>query len=447
MEMGAAEKHIQPRQRRAKSIGEGNGRLTQRILTVLLVLITAEALLYPSQNAVVEGLFSYSAGPFNIRLLDLAVLGAATAMALARKRGPRLLGAFYVILTLSAAYVTIMALLGISLGSGLGLIFTEARFLAYLVLLAPLAWHSSGPELLASGAEALKWASIPLLAAGAMSLARIPPVAVPGVPGSTFGAPGGDIGSIVGVLALCSVGIRALNGRASWAALWVLYPLASNQRASIVWTTIVGILAIAYVWRGSGIFGAGSFKLPVRAVVAVCAITAALAMAVIMSTGLTVVDRFVEAVAGTFTSEGKLASADTRPMELAYAWELFKEQPLSGHGLGQGVQFFDVYAGKMVASDSAHNFIADVAIRGGILGALLALGLFVSAFIGPRPWPVSKVVWSSILITLLGKALLEPAFDKYRLAFLIALALSAIVLSGRPAHYATTDTEDAIQRR
>jgi len=399
-------------------------------LTLSFIALTAETLIYPSQNLVGPGVFSFSVGSFNLRLVDLLVVFVGAAAVLTKPSLPTAARSFFWWLAASIAYTGIAAYVGMSNGAAAGIIFTQFRFLLYLVLLAPLIRAVDGGDVLRAGSTALKWLAVPLLIAGVMSFANTNPFTVPGFPLSTFGADGGDIGSIVGMLALCSVGKRAMEGKASWAALWLLYPLASNQRASILCTSLLGLILVLVIWISAGVFGTKERRtFPLPAAITICAAVALLCLFQLLTGKNEAIARVVDAVAGTFGGQGKAASADTRTQSFAYAVDLIGQNPWIGHGMGKGVQFFDIFTGRMVATDSAHDFLADVLVRGGIVGLVLAGFLFLSAVAGDRVWSVPRLVWGSILATVLAKGLLEPAFDKYRLVFLIALSLVLVVAS------------------
>lgn len=398
------------------------------MLALVFIMVTAEMLIYPSQNNVQAGIFSFSAGQFNLRLADVLVLSLGALAATRIPARPKLVGYYYVILCLSLVYISIAASIGLSSGASLAAVYTQSRFLLYLLCLAPVSLVISPEGVCRAGAIALKCMAAPIAISGMMTYAHLGPSTIPGFPGSSFGAAGGDIGTLVGVLALCQIGVRAAEGRASWAAIWLFFPLLIAQRASILTTTLLGLTAAILIWQRAGIFGArGKRRIPPAVAVSICSIIAFFGMVLLVGGTLPLVEAAFDSIVGTFTSEGKLASADTRPMQLNYAWNLFLQQPLYGHGLGQGVQFFDIYAGKFVASDSAHNFIADVLIRGGIIGTILAFLLFASALSHSSQWTSSRLVSVSVLAILLGKGLLEPAFDKYRLVIFVAIAVTTLV--------------------
>lgn len=418
-------------------------------LTLSFIVVTAETLIYPSQNLVGPGVFSFSVGSFNLRLVDLLVIFVSAAAVLSRPSMPTAARSFFWWLAASIAYTGIAAYVGMSNGAAAGIIFTQFRFLLYLALLAPLIRAVDGGDVLRAGSTALKWLAVPLLIAGVMSFANTNPFAVPGFPLSTLGADGGDIGSIVGLLSLCAVGKRATEGKASWAALWLLYPLVSNQRASILCTSLLGLVLVLVIWTSAGVFGSkGRRTFPAPAAITIVGVVSLLSLFQIFAGKNEIITRIVDAVAGTFSGQGKAASADTRTQSFAYAMDLIGEKPWIGHGLGKGVQFFDIFYGRMVATDSAHDFLADVLVRGGIVGLVLATLLFLAAVAGDRRWSVPRLVWGSILATLLTKGLLEPAFDKYRLVFLIALSLILAVASRtRPDGAAVNAKKKAAPRR
>jgi hypothetical protein len=398
------------------------------VLSLFITAITLETLLYPSQNSVPTGPFSLSVGGFNFRLVDGLVLVTSIMSIFFLHRGSRLLGHYYLILGLCVAYLSIAAAIGYANGVGLGVIFSQSRFLLYLVCLVPLTLAATPHDVLRAGASSLKILGVPILAAGIMSYLHSTPLQIPGFSGSAFGDAGGDIGTIVGVLALCQIGLRAEVGRASWAVLWMLLPLLISQRASILTTTVIGLLAVLGLWYRSGVFGTkGQRRLAPSVVIAACAFSAIFATIIITGAIQETIDSAIGNITGTFTSEGKQASADTRPMQLNYAWDLFQDRPFEGHGLGQSVQFYDVYRGRFVATESAHNFLADLLVRGGVVGLALAAILFWSAVAGRKSWSPAKIVWVTVLAIVVGKGLVEPALDKYRLVFFVALALSCVV--------------------
>lgn len=402
----------------------------QLVISLALIVVTAEALIYPSQNDVPNGLFSLSIGSMNIRLLDILVL-AIFFSSLGRQRSQaKDASVYYLVLVGSALYVGFTASLNFSDDVRLGTVLTQSRFLLYLLLLAPLMRAITSNKVLEAGTTALYVMTGPLLVSGAISLVKPEGIQIPGFPLSQYGGLGGDIGTIVGVLAFCGLGKAIEQGRASWCALWLLFPLLTNQRASILTTTVFGGVAVLILWRRRGLLDTIRRRQANASTLILLWIVAILMSASIILVGrLPIANQLASGLSQSFTSVGKLASADTRLMEISYAASLFKERPLFGYGLGVDVQFYDIFHGKTEIIESAHNFVADVLLRGGLVGAVLAMGLFASALAGPRPWIAAKLVWSVGLLSLLGKGLLEPAFDKYRLVFLVALTLTSVSMS------------------
>ena len=409
--------------------------MLRRALTFTLIALTIETLIFPSQNYVSPGIFSFSVGSFNVRLVDVLVIILSGAASLSGHTQPTAARTFVWWLAASIAYTGIAAYIGLSNGAAAGILFTQFRFLLYVLLLLPIVRALDPEDALRAGSDALKWVAVPLLVAGFMSYMEVRPTAIPGFPGSTFGQHGGDIGSIAGVLALCAVGKRAIHGKASWAALWLLYPLVSTQRASILCSSLLGGVLVLIIWGNAGIFGSkGKRTFPVPATLAVLAVICTLCLVQIFTAKNEIVTRVVDAATAAFEGEGKAASAETRTQSFAYAMDLIREQPWIGHGLGQGVQFFDVYSGHFVPTDSAHNFLADVVVRGGVVGLMLGALLFWSALAGEKQWSVTRLTWGAVLATVIAKGLLEPAFDKYRLTFLIAVSLVLVIASRTRLH-------------
>ena len=133
----------------------------------------------------------------------------------------------------------------------------------------------------------------------------------------------------------------------------------------------------------------------------------------------------------TFTSDSKQASAATRPYQLEQAWALFQSSPLVGVGTGMGnVNFFDQYSNTYTPTDSAHNIIADIAIRWGIIGLILFTCVLAFAAIeNGRLTNRSNFLIVVALATVLAKGLFEPALDKYRLVAMLAICVTAMCTS------------------
>ncbi|MGF9664319.1 O-antigen ligase family protein [Arthrobacter crystallopoietes] len=369
-------------------------------------------------------------GGFDVRLVDFLVFGLGVLGYFTRAKYRAKAGSYFAALAVSMLYLGLSALLGLQNDVGLGAIFVQARFIIYLLLLTTLVGKVTGADLLAVGSATLKIVSIPLLAISVMSVAGIPPVTLSAFPGSSLGTIAGDLGTIVGVLAICSVCEAAMKGHLSWSLLWLLLPVLGNQRAAILTTTLLGIACMIFVWWRFQLIGARSRnRLELAAVFGGMLGSLAVGIALLNPSSFGIISQTIDGLTTVFTSEGKQASAATRPFQLNLAWEGFKEQPLVGHGLGKGVYFYDIYNKELVTTGSAHNFIADIALRGGLVGIILATILFIVA-VGIRyQWTVPRLAFCAALMTLMAKAALEPAFDKFRLVFLIAFCVSAMVVS------------------
>jgi hypothetical protein len=400
-----------------------NRHLVQ-LLSLVLLVVTVEAMLYPSQTIVPSGVFAVPITAFDVRALDLLVL----VLGLFGLVSPKIAvnGAYLYVVLLSATYTGLMAFIGILDDVPYGVIITQSRFIIYLLILLPLSQSMRVTDLYVAAYKVLKILCLPLVAVALLSVLNRQ-IEVPFFHKSTLGAIGGDLGSIVVLLALLSMAHHVRHGHVTWQALWIFFPLLGAQRASIVVGCTVGVVAVLY----AVIISNKSRSTQNRR---------SMEIAVIMSSLLLAVTTFTVLIAGpvqiwnkfqnfydeNFNSVGRVASAETRPYQLVEAWERFLEAPLFGGGLGNGVTFYDVFNDVIVPTESAHNSVADILLRGGLLGGLLALMLFVVATRGHLKFEPDHFVLVLALISLFGKSLLEPAFDKYRLAFLIALIVTAM---------------------
>ncbi|WP_241989348.1 O-antigen ligase family protein [Cryobacterium serini] len=401
-------------------------------MTVSLVVLALESLLYPSQNNVPTGLFSLEIRGLNLRVPDVAALGIfLVGLFSARAETPRLVP-YFVTLGIAVLYVAITAAVNSADGMGLGTIFTQSRFLFYSLLFLPVIGTVSGVALLKVGNDALKWVAVPAFGTVLVWISGQSAFQVPGFPGSSYGPVGADAGTIIGFLALCAVGHAAMQGKVTLSTLWLLLPLIGGQRASIVATTVIGLVGVAIILgRKDVLTEEKRRKIRRRSLGAAVLALVGSSLLIIAGSTMPAFQRLIGAVTATFTSEGKVASADTRPYLIQQSWEIIQQSPLIGHGFGKTVNFYDIYRMAFIETGSAHNFIADILIRGGLVGGLISLCLVIAAFSATRPWGIDRLFWVVILMTLLGKAMLEPAFDKYRLVFLLALALTGVLISSR----------------
>lgn len=202
----------------------------------------------------------------------------------------------------------------------------------------------------------------------------------------------------------------------------------------MIGTTVVGGLLLAFYLmfiKDLGGGRSGAWHSPKAVVSAAFAVAG---VALLIGANLRgVSDNITALIAGAFEGEGKVASAGTRVYQLQQSWDLFLSSPVVGVGTGRGiVYFYDEFANRFVETSSAHNAVADVAIRWGVVGLVCVTAIFAVAFCSKR-YVRSRLSFlpAAALISVLVKSLLEPAFDKYRLAYVIALCVVALYASSQ----------------
>jgi O-antigen ligase len=123
----------------------------------------------------------------------------------------------------------------------------------------------------------------------------------------------------------------------------------------------------------------------------------------------------------------------------AAAGPLIAQRPVYGHGLGYEYVFWDEGYFFFKKTDLTHNIFGDLLLRSGAVG----LALFLLAF-AMTSMAVARTWWSqqsdrtaafalgvgAAVAGLVGKAMAESLFEKYRLAAALGLGIGVMLSAG-----------------
>ncbi|MDP9071557.1 MAG: O-antigen ligase family protein [Actinomycetota bacterium] len=407
------------------------------VFTVLLAELLVECVLYPDQSVVPVGLVHPGAGALSFRLAEFLVAVAIVARLVVRG-APSTVGVRMLWWAAFLVWMATAAVAGILAGNDAGLAAFEAKAVVYLGAMA----IGAGVSLRSMAGEhsllrLLRWSGglAALLIVTDQAGIRLT-FAVPLLPVQELGLIGGDLATVFSTLGALCVVLAATGRRIDLlAAAAVLFAasVASEQRAGMVaagLTLVVVALGLTLVPRRPRVTGTE------------------LLLTTTLAFGLVVAPSLARVVAGeparlplaadlesAFSSTGKRQSAESRANQWDQAKDLILERPLVGRGLGTTYAYFQSGPDEQVETNLTHNLLTDVALRMGFVGLFLFLAATgLSLCDGWRAWrrhPDPMVAALALgafggIVGILGKAMFESIFEKYRIAILLGLLLGIL---------------------
>jgi O-antigen ligase len=350
------------------------------MVTFILGLLVVEGTLYET-IVVPVGIFHPAMGSLQVRTIDIVIILALVASALA---GPRsqLLTRTKLLWFVFALWIVTEALVGFMEGNSATFIGYEVKTILYLGLFTvasriPLRDPRTRRSLerffiFTAGVAAF---TITLGAAGGRMNVNLP---------GLHGAEIGKVGSISATL-FVSIGalVLAIAMTSEVGRLKLLFcappllipPLMAHQRASLLnlLVCVVAIVALLPLARHR------LRATPVEVALVFLAALAFISLPVLIE-GVVAEKRvipFSSSLSTAISGGEKRLSAQDRVNQLVEARKLIAERPLLGHGLGQTIEYYEVGFKEFQSSYLTHNIVTDLLLRTGIVGLLffvLALG-------------------------------------------------------------------------
>lgn len=412
------------------------------VLGMLLAILLADSLLYPSQTTTPVGLFRPTAGGFSFRLVEVFVVTALAARLLVHGLPKRVKPVGVVWFMFFLWYLT-SAAAGWMLGNPTDDILFQGKAIVYAGGTLLLALGTPAERLVRR--EALgKWVVAVGALAAVMVVVSLSPLALgvrlPGLRIDDLGELGADAASLLAALATVVLLVegcrRHLRGVVALAGVpMVLAVFIATQRAAIlgvaVTALVISVAAVGVTWKR---------RLEVKLTqvllgLVVIAVIGLVASFVGASQG--VVAPVGEIYEDTFESTAKQQSADTRGLLYAEGKRLWWERPIFGWGLGKQFEIFKAGSpNEDWVSGGFHNLGWDLLVRSGTIGlALFVVAIYRTLRDGRRVWrshydnkvAALALACSAVTCGLLAKGMFESIFEKYRLATLLGLLLGVII--------------------
>jgi len=414
------------------------------VVATVFAIVLLDTVIYQDQNEVPLGLFHPEYRDQSFRLLDILIPVAILARLLHRPRTP---GSPVALLWLAwLVWLATAGIVGVYEGNSLSLVAYEGKAIIYV-----------GAFLVASGVpleqyvadrrleHALAWAAALALVLVATDLAGVALSAnLPLLALDDFGVLGSDAATMfsgLGVLAL-ALGLLAdaRRGRLLAIALVLLLtPAFADQRAAFVALGVaVAIVAVALALSPRRLR-----VTPTEAGLAALAIAGLLLLSTVPAVvgNRTVKLPLQDQLTTTFGSYEEVLTTKDRLNQWAAAVPLIAERPVYGHGLGYEYVFWDEGYFFFKKTDLTHNIFGDLLLRSGVVGLALFLVAFAMTSIA-----VARTWWSqqsdrtaafalgvgAAVAGLVGKAMAESLFEKYRLAAALGLGLGVMLSAGLP---------------
>ena len=420
---------------------ERSGRSVTVVATVL-AFVLLDTVIYQDQNEVPVGLFHPEYRDQSFRLLDILIPVAIIARLLHRPRTP---GSPIALLWLAwLAWLATAGIVGVYEGNSLSLIAYEGKAIIYVgaFLVAsgvPLEQYVAGRRL----ERALGCTAVLAMGLIATDLAGVGIYAnLPLLPLENFGVLGSDAATMfsgLGVIGLAT-GLLAEARRGPLLAIALVLlvtPAFADQRAAFL---ALGV-AVAIVAVAMALSPRRLRVTPTEAGLAALAVVGLLALSTVPAIvgNRTVKLPLQDQLSTTFGSYEEVLTTKDRLNQWAAAAPLIAERPVYGHGLGYEYVFWDEGYFFFKKTDLTHNIFGDLLLRSGAVGlALFALAFAMSASATARAWlsrPSDRTAAFALGVGaavsgLLGKAMAESLFEKYRLAAALGLGIGVMLSAG-----------------
>jgi len=415
------------------------------VVGVVFAIVLLDTVIYQDQNEVPLGLFHPEYREQSFRLLDLLIPFAIIARLLHRPRGA---GSAVTLLWLAwLVWLLTAGAIGVYEGNSMKLIAYEAKAIIYVgaFLVAagvPIEQYVEGRRL----ERFFTWVAALALLLIATDLAGVAIDArLALIPLQNFGVLGSDAATMfsgLGVIALAlGVLARERRGRLLAIALVLLMtPAFADQRAAFIALAV----AVAIVVVAMALSRRRVRVTPTEAGLAIAAVAALLLLSTVPAVlgNRTVTLPLQAQLTDTFGSYEEVLTTKDRLNQWSAAAPIIAERPIFGHGLGYQYVFWDEGFLFFNQTDLTHNIFGDLLLRSGAVGLLAFLLAFGATSAGvARAWwsrPSDQVAAFALgvgaaVAGLLGKAMAESLFEKYRLAAALGLGIGVMLSAGLPA--------------
>jgi O-antigen ligase len=418
------------------------------VVFLLLGLLVAESSLYENETFTPRGLFHPGSGSFQFRLPEVIITVALIARLMVRGR-PTRVGAPALLWAAVAAWLTIEMVEGLIRHNSTVKLPYEAKAIIYVMgayALAsgvPIRRFLDGPGF----QRLLRWSALPAAALILLHLAKKTySVHLPLVPLTNFGSLGTDAATIFVTIGIIGLLLELAKERRSGINLLATVPLLFSaffayQRAVLL---TLGAVVVVVILAAFG--STARRRLRVRAgevlVVALAAVGLVLGLAVVPAvtaqrpvTDSPVLTKLTQTLGSTLGSRAKTQSAQSRINKWGVAYDLAKQDPILGQGLGFTYSYFSPGPNQYVVTDLTENIGLDLWLRTGLIGVVLFLvALVVSLVNGLSVWRLHPDRMVAVLalglvaavVGLIAKGQVESIFENYRLATVLGLTLGML---------------------
>ncbi|MGE0794588.1 MAG: O-antigen ligase family protein [Acidimicrobiia bacterium] len=419
------------------------------VLGVFLAVVVVEALLAGSTDSVPTSIFRPSVAGQDIRLPDpllaLALLARAWVSPV-----PRVLRGVWAVMGVFVVWLLYCTFIGLDNGSA----FADTLFdlKSYLYIVGTMVLVAGVPiQDILRRRRFERWIlTISLVSTVFMVMDLVGAATVVPIPGApiVLGRVGSETHTVLVALGILAFGIEACSRRPRVivvvaAFLLLATPFGGAQRASFVQLGLTVLVMAPFMLTATWVRRV-RFS-PTDALVFLFAFVIAGGLILGLSGELaTVSDR----VQDTFGGQVESATASVRVSIIETSTKRIAERPLFGWGMGDRVsqRFSGILGLGQTEQVTSHNVAVDLALRTGLVGAVLGfiaiLGPVVS---GWRVWlsgvddrvAAASLAAIAAVAGILGKGMVETIFEKFRigiaLGFLLGLLLAAARSLREPA--------------
>jgi O-antigen ligase len=411
------------------------------VLAFFLIAVLAEALLAGGTDSVPIGLFRPAVAGQDLRLPD-PILALALLARLAVAPVPRMMRWVWAAAAVLVLWLVYCTVIGLANGSA----FADALFdlKSYLYIIGTMVLVAGVPiqEIILRRRFA-RW----LLTITVVSVVLIAmqftigstSVAIPGLP-IVLGEVSSETHSVLIALAILGFCVEACSRRprvvvVAASLLLLMSPFGGSQRASFVQLGVTVLCLVPFMLTATWVRRV-RFN-PTDALVFFFGFLIAGGLILGLSGELPAVSQQVQE---TFGAKVEAATTSVRVSILAKSEARISERPFFGWGMGDrvGQRFGGILGLGQTEQVTSHNVAVDLALRAGLVGAVLGLFMILGPVVGG--WKVwlkgvdDRVAGAALgaivgIAGILGKGMVETAFEKFRigiaLGFLLGLLISA----------------------
>lgn len=428
------------------------------VVVVMFALLVIETSLYSNQDLMPRSIFHPGSGHLEFRLPEVIITLALLARLVVHGR-PARIGMPALAWATWAAWMTLETVEGILRHNSTVQMPYEAKAIIYVAGGYALAAGVPVRDYLDSHSfeRLMRWSALAAVILDVLALThRIYTVNLPLLPLPDFGPMGADTASVFVTLGVVGFMVELAKPRRNVVTLVCVVPLllstvASGQRAALL---ELGAAVTVLLVAAAGPAARRRLHVPASAVVVtallVVGVVAGVSVAPALAGQQPVKVPFAANLATTFSSQGKLESAQDRTSQWTEAWADIRQHPVIGNGLGFEYSYYESGPNTYVVTDLTHNIVLDLWMRTGLIGLILFLGALIASIVGGvQAWRghadqtvgVLALALVAVIVGLVTKGMVESIFEKYRVATTLGLSLgvlrSAVTSGGGVGRLAT----------